>query len=83
ILPPVMGAAVFIMAEFTGISYLEIVFAALISAILYYISVFLQVDLRSRRLGVGNLDPDDLPRAGKVLRDGWPFIVPLVVLTGA
>lgn len=83
ILPPVMGAAVFIMAEFTGISYLEIVFAALISAILYYASVFLQVDLRSRRLGAGNLDPDQLPKARQVLREGWPFIVPLVVLTGA
>lgn len=83
ILPPVMGAAVFIMAEFTGISYLEIVFAALISAILYYVSVFLQVDLRSRRMGAGNLNSDELPKARQVLRDGWPFIVPLVVLTGS
>lgn len=82
ILPPVMGAAVFIMAEFTGIPYVTIVFAAAFSAILYYASVFLQVDLRSRRTGAGMLDPETLPRAMPVLVGGWPYIIPLVVLTG-
>lgn len=83
ILPPVMGAAVFIMAEFTGIPYVTIVVAALVSALLYYISVFLQVDLRSRKLDVGEMDPDDIPRPLPVLREGWLFLVPLCVLTGA
>lgn len=83
ILPPVMGAAVFIMAEFTGIPYVSICFAAAASALLYYAAVFLQVDLRARRLNVGELDPATLPRARKVLAEGWMFIVPLAVLTFA
>ena len=83
ILPPVMGAAVFIMAEFTGISYLSIVFAAAASALLYYATVFLQVDLRSRKEGVGTLDPETLPRAGRTLAKGWTFLLPLAVLCGA
>ena len=82
ILPPVMGAAVFIMAEFTGIPYVTIAFAAAFSAILYYVSVFLQVDLRSRRTGAGTLDPDTLPRAWPVLVAGWLYIIPLAVLCG-
>ena len=83
ILPPVMGAAVFIMAEFTGIPYVSIAFAALFSAILYYVSVFLQVDLLSRRTGAGEMDPDSLPHATDVLKKGWLYIIPLGVLTGA
>ena len=83
ILPPVMGAAVFIMAEFTGIPYISIVFAATASALLYYATVFLQVDLRSRKEGVGTLDPDTLPRAGATLLKGWTFLLPLGVLTAA
>jgi TRAP transporter 4TM/12TM fusion protein len=83
ILPPVMGSAVFIMAEFTGIPYVSIAFAAAFSAILYYASVFLQVDLRSRRTGAGMLDADTLPRAWPVLVSGWPYIIPLTVLVAA
>ncbi|KPQ05115.1 MAG: TRAP-type uncharacterized transport system, fused permease component [Rhodobacteraceae bacterium HLUCCA12] len=82
LLPPVMGAAVFIMAEFTGIPYVSIAFAAAFSAVLYYVSVYLQVDLRSRRTGAGTLDPDSLPRAWPVLVAGWPYIIPLAVLCG-
>lgn len=81
ILPPVMGSAVFIMAEFTGIPYVSIAFAAFFSAILYYVSVFLQVDLRSRRTGAGMLDANTLPSAWPVLVAGWPYIIPLAVLT--
>ncbi|WP_233270567.1 TRAP transporter permease [Chachezhania sediminis] len=83
ILPPVMGAAVFIMAEFTAIPYLTIVFAAAASAILYYMTVFLQVDLRSRKEGVGTLDPSTLPRVGAAFAAGWMFLIPLGVLCTA
>lgn len=83
ILPPVMGAAVFIMAEFTGISYLEIVIASLIPALLYYLCVFLQVDLRSRRLGLTGMDPSEIPALKPVMLEGWLFTVPLAALCTA
>lgn len=83
IMPPVMGAAVFIMAEFTGIPYLEIVIAGVIPAFLYYLCVFLQVDFRSRKLGLMGLDPAQLPTLGSAFREGWLFILPLVALTVA
>jgi len=83
ILPPVMGAAVFIMAEFTGISYLEIVIASLIPALLYYLCVFLQVDLRSRKLGLVGMDPSEIPALKPVMLEGWLFTVPLAALCTA
>jgi len=83
IMPPVMGSAVFIMAEFTGISYLEIVVASIVPAILYYTCVFLQVDLRSRKLGLLGLAEDQIPGFWNALREGWLFLVPLVALTAA
>ncbi|MEJ8569991.1 TRAP transporter fused permease subunit [Microbaculum marinum] len=83
ILPPVMGAAVFIMAEYTGISYLEIVVASIIPAILYYLCVFLQVDFRSRKLGLLGLDESQLPSIAATIRTGWLFTLPLVALTVA
>lgn len=83
IMPPVMGSAVFIMAEFTGISYLSIVIASIIPAILYYVCVYLQVDLRSRRLGLLGLPEDQIPSARNALRGGWLFLIPLAVLIAA
>lgn len=83
IMPPVMGSAVFIMSEFTGIAYLDIAIAGIIPALLYYLCVFVQVDLRSRKLGMGGLPEDQLPRAASVLRKGWLFAVPLITLTTA
>ncbi|KJS11062.1 MAG: C4-dicarboxylate ABC transporter [Hoeflea sp. BRH_c9] len=83
IMPPVMGAAVFIMAEFTGIPYLSIVIASIIPAILYYTCVFLQVDLRSRKLGLLGMAADELPSFTHALKGGWLFIFPLVALTVA
>lgn len=83
IMPPVMGSAVFIMAEFTGISYLNIVIASIIPAILYYLCVYLQVDFRSRKLGLLGLREDELPRFRDAIRGGWLFLFPLVALTAA
>lgn len=80
ILPPVMGSAVFIMAEFTGIRYVDIALACIIPAALYYLCVYLQVDFRARRLGMGALD-SSIPSVGSVMRADWHFLVPLVVLT--
>lgn len=83
ILPPVMGTAAFIMVDFTGIEYREIAFAALVPALLYYISVYAQVHFSARRRNLGQLDAERVPRMVSTLRDGGLFLVPLVVLTAA
>ncbi len=81
--PPVMGSAAFIMAEYTGIEYSEIALAALIPALLYYLSIYAQVHFRSLRLGLKPLDEDRIPRLTKTLKEGGMFLVPLIVLTVA
>lgn len=81
LLPPVMGSAAFLMAEYTGIDYAEIAIAALIPALLYYLAVYAQVHFRSLKLGLKPLDSADIPKMGPTLKDGGMFLVPLVVLT--
>lgn len=83
IMPPVMGTAAFIMVDFTGIEYREIAFAALLPALLYYLSVYAQVHFSARRRGLGQLVESEIPRMVSTLRDGGMFLVPLVVLTVA
>lgn len=83
LLPPVMGSAAFIMAEYTGISYRDIALAATIPSLLYFLGVYTQVHLRSLRLGLMGMDEKDIPRLGPTLRQGLPFFVPLTVLVVA
>ncbi len=83
LVPPVMGSAAFIMAEYTGIEYQDIAIAALLPALLYYISVYAQVHFASLRLGLRRLDDDQIPPMGATLRQGGLFLVPLAALTVA
>lgn len=80
-MPPIMGSAAFIMAEYTGTPYRDIVIAAIIPALLYYLGVFLQVHLRSVRY---DLRPyaDDVPPLMQTLKDGWPYLVPITMIIG-
>ncbi|NNF73048.1 MAG: TRAP transporter fused permease subunit, partial [Rhodobacteraceae bacterium] len=77
--PPIMGAAAFLMAEFLDISYFTVAAAALLPAILYYLSVFVQVDLIAGRDSIAPPDTDGLTVA-QVLREGWHFALPFGVL---
>jgi TRAP transporter 4TM/12TM fusion protein len=81
IMPPVMGSAAFLMAEYTGISYRDIAIAALLPAILYYICIYAQVHFRAVRLKLAGLDPSTIPSLWISLRQGAVFFVPLTVLT--
>lgn len=81
LLPPVMGAAAFIMAEYTGIPYSEIAIAALIPALLYYVPIYVQVHLRAKRLGLRGLSAEDVPKIVPVLKQGFLFIIPLVAIS--
>jgi TRAP transporter 4TM/12TM fusion protein len=79
LLPPVMGAAAFLMADFLRISYSQVVLAALIPGILYYISLFIQVDLLAGRDGYAGLDEKETGRL-RDLRQGWFFLLPFIAL---
>ncbi len=80
IMPPVMGAAAFIMADFLSVPYAEIAFAAAIPAILYYLGDFIQIDLRAAKLGLKGLPREELPSVKETIKNGWIFIIPLLVL---
>ncbi|MCC6473151.1 MAG: TRAP transporter fused permease subunit [Burkholderiales bacterium] len=80
IMPPVMGIAAFIMAEFLQVPYWQVALAALIPAVLYYAALFIQVDLEAARSQIKAMDPAALPRLGAVLKAGWYFTIPFVVL---
>lgn len=80
LLPPVMGSAAFIMAEVTGISYGEIMLAALLPAALYYIGIYIQIHMRSIALNLAPLDESEMPGAWQTLREGWLFLLPLLGL---
>ena len=83
ILPPVMGSAAFIMAEYTGISYLDIVVASTIPALLYYFSVYSQVHFTSVRLGLKGLDKSAVPPLSETMKNGGLFLVPLAAIVWA
>jgi TRAP transporter 4TM/12TM fusion protein len=80
LMPPVMGAAAFLMAEFLEISYAEVVLAAIVPGLLYYIALFIQADLEAAKEGIPPVDPDAIPRAGPVWRSGWYFPLAFAVL---
>ncbi len=82
IMPPVMGAGAFIMAEITGIPYTEIMLAAAIPALLYFLSVFFMVDHEATRLNMRGLPRGELPPMGAMLRRVYLF-TPLIVLIWA
>jgi TRAP transporter 4TM/12TM fusion protein len=83
IMPPVMGSAAFIMAEYTGIDYRDIAIAALLPALLYYVCVYSQVHFRAVRLGLAGLDASQIPKLLPTLLNGGMFFVPLIVLVSA
>ncbi|MDZ7705977.1 MAG: TRAP transporter permease [Trueperaceae bacterium] len=79
ILPPIMGAGAFIMAEITGIPYSQLILAAIIPALLYFVSVYFMVDLEAVKENLQGLPRSEIPSLKSVLRDSYLFI-PVVVL---
>jgi len=79
ITPPIMGAAVFLMAEYVGIPYAEIMVAAVIPAALYFLAVFITVDLEARRLDL-RPSADQVPRMGLILRRHGYLMIPVAVM---
>ncbi len=80
LMPPVMGAAAFIMAQYLGISYGQVVLYAIIPSLLFYASVFIVVDLESAKHGLVGLSKEELPSVRESLKTGWHLILPIVAL---
>ncbi|MCR4402051.1 MAG: TRAP transporter permease [Firmicutes bacterium] len=80
IMPPVMGAAAFVMAEILGVPYVRIVQAAFIPALIYYTALLFSVDFEAARARIPGLTKDEIPNLRKVLREGWLYLVPLAAM---
>jgi TRAP transporter 4TM/12TM fusion protein len=80
LMPPIMGAAAFVMAEFLEIPYAKVALAALIPALLYYLALFVQVDLEAGKTGLTRVPEENIPPLARVLKDGWIFIFPIALI---
>lgn len=80
LMPPVMGAAAFLMAEFVGVPYIEIVKAATIPAILYFSGVWLGVHFEAKRANLKGIPRSQLPKAGKIMKERGHLAIPLIVI---
>lgn len=80
IMPPIMGAAAFIMSQFIGISYIDIAKAAILPALLYYLAVGFMVHMEAKRLNLKGIPKDKLPNAKKTLISGGHLLLPIIVM---
>lgn len=80
LMPPVMGAVAFIMASFLGVPYADIMVAAFLPALLFYLALIFQVDIYAAKRGLKGLPPEDIPGLWDTLKDGWPYLLALFML---
>ena len=80
IMPPIMGAAAFIIAEMLGITYFQVITHAFIPAVIVYLSLFWISDLEASKLGLKGMDKKDVPELGKTFRSGLHFLIPIALL---
>lgn len=80
LMPPIMGAAAFIMAEVLGIQYKVIAVAAILPALLYYVGIIVQVHLRARKCGLEGVSRENLPKAWVVMKERGHLLIPIVFL---
>jgi TRAP transporter 4TM/12TM fusion protein len=80
LMPPVMGAAAFLMAEVLQVPYVDVMVAAIIPALLYYLALFFQVDLEAAKRGIKGESTERVPQVLAVLRAGWYFPLPFGLL---
>ena len=80
IMPPVMGASAFLIVEFTGISYWEIVKVSILPAVLYFFSVYVIVHLEARKEGLVGMPRELIPPLGPIMKEGWFYLLPPIVI---
>lgn len=83
ITPPIMGAAAFVMIEFLNIPLTTLLVAAAVPAFMHFWGVFVQVHFEAKKFGLKGLPAEEIPSFRKTLREGWPTMIPLVLLLGA
>lgn len=82
ITPPIMGAAAFIIAEFMGVPYVDVIIAAFIPALLYFVTIYFMVHLEAEKHNVARIPKEHLPNTAEVLKNGWYLLIALAVLVG-
>ncbi len=80
IMPPIMGAAAFVMAEFLAVGYGQVIIWALLPAVLYYVACFAAVHFEAKRRGLVGLPRAELPRFGQVMRDRGHLFLPVIII---
>ena len=80
IMPPIMGAGAFLIAEYTQLPYIDIVKFSVLPAILYFATVYLFVDIIAAKRGMRGMTEAELPKLREVFRDGWYYLIPLGIL---
>lgn len=80
IMPPIMGVAAFILAEFVGVPYIKVCAAAALPGILYFLAILMMVDFEAARTGLVGLPKDELPDVGAILKEGWHLLLPLFLV---
>jgi len=80
LMPPIMGAGAFLMAEFTNTSYLTIIKVALVPAVMYYLTVLLFVHYEAKKFGLEGQPRENLPKIWNVIKEGLHFIIPVAIL---
>jgi TRAP transporter 4TM/12TM fusion protein len=80
ITPPIMGAAAFLMVEYLSVPYQTVILAAIVPAFMHFFGVFCQVHFEAKKLGMRGVPSSELPSVRRVLAQGWPTLIPLVVL---
>ncbi|MGO1058489.1 TRAP transporter permease [Planococcus sp. FY231025] len=83
IMPPIMGAAAFIMAGFLGISYTTIILAAIIPSILYYASLIIAIDIEAKKQGLKGLSKESIPDVKRVILERGILVLPIIIVIGA
>lgn len=82
IMPPIMGAAAFLMAEMVGVQYKVIATKAILPAFLYFLGIFIMVHLEAKKLGLKGLKKEELPKFGKLILTQGYLLLPLIILVG-
>lgn len=80
ITPPIMGSAAFVIMEVLGVSYVTIMKAAILTAILYFLAIFIMIDLEDQKLQIPSLPKESLPDFKKTIKSGWYFFLPIILL---
>lgn len=83
LMPPIMGAGAFIMSEFLGIPYVEIALAAFCPAVVFYVSIFINVHIHAKKIGMQGMDKSTLPSAKKVMLKDGHLLIPIIIVIGS